>query len=185
MAQVRPGSGWFSPFRMVVLVVVLAAALVAWDLTRGSSPAYRTAVVGTGTVVATLDSVGTITPVNQANLNFNVSGTVSAVDVSVGQTVAAGQTLASLDVAALNATVVSAQAALATAQATLASAEASETATPPPHRRPPHHPPTTTSTTPTTTPRARRARQPRRRSHSSRPPWFRTSPSWMPTRPRP
>jgi len=81
----RPGPRWISPFRVVVLVVVLAAALVAWDLTRSSSPAYRTALVGSGTVESTLDSVGTITPVNQADLNFNASGTVSAVDVSVGQ----------------------------------------------------------------------------------------------------
>ncbi len=68
-----------------MVVLLLVAALVAWELTRGSAPSYRTSVVGTGTVVATLDSVATITPVNQANLNFNVSGTVSSVDVSVGQ----------------------------------------------------------------------------------------------------
>ena len=122
------GPGWFSPLRVGVVVILLVAALVAWDLARGSSPMYRTSVVGTGTVAASLDSVGTITPVNQADLNFNVSGTVSAVDVTVGQTVTAGQTLASLDGAALNATVLSAQASLASAQATLATAEASETA---------------------------------------------------------
>ena len=70
-----------------MVVLLLVAALVAWELTRGSAPSYRTSAVGTGTVAATLDSVATITPVNQANLNFNVSGTVSSVDVSVGQTV--------------------------------------------------------------------------------------------------
>jgi HlyD family secretion protein len=111
-----------------VVVIVVAAALVGWFLTRGSSPAYRTATAGTGTVEATLDSVGTITPQNQANLNFSVSGTVSDVDVSVGQSVTAGQTLATLDLSTLTANVVSANAALASAQATLASAEASETA---------------------------------------------------------
>ena len=95
----------------------------------GSAPSYRTSVVGTGTVVATLDSVATITPVNQANLNFNVSGTVSSVDVSVGQSVVSGQTLASLDVADLDANVISAQATLASATATLARAEASEATT--------------------------------------------------------
>ena len=123
------GSGWFSPLRIGIALVLVAAALIAWQSTRGSSPVYRTATVGTGTVEATLDAVGTITPANQASLNFNVSGTVSAVDVSVGQTVTAGQTLASLNIADLNATVVSAQATLAAAQATLASAEASQTDT--------------------------------------------------------
>ena len=115
--------------RIGIALVLVAAALIAWQSTGGSSPVYRTATVGTGTVEATLDAVGTITPANQASLNFNVSGTVSAVDVSVGQTVTAGQTLASLNIADLNATVVSAQATLAAAQATLASAEASQTDT--------------------------------------------------------
>ena len=153
VAQVRTGSRWFSLLRAVILVVVLAAGLIAWDLTQGSSPTYRTALVGTGTVEATLDSVGTITPVSQADLNFNVSGTVSAVDVSVGQTVTQGQTLASLDVAALNANVDSAQASVASAKATLASAEASETAatsTSSTAATASHT--TTTSTTPTTSP---------------------------------
>ncbi len=127
--RTRTGPGRFSLLRLGVVAIVVAAALVAWLLTRGSSSTYRVTTVGTGTVEATLDSVGTITPVNQANLNFSVSGTVSTVDVSVGQSVTAGQTLASLDVASLNAAVVSAKATLATAQATLASAEASQTST--------------------------------------------------------
>lgn len=118
----------FSPFRVVILVVLVVAAVVAWELTRGSAPAYRTVAVGTGTAVQTLDAVATITPVNQANLNFNVSGTVSAVNVSVGQQVTAGQTLASLDVTSLQAGVTSAQANLASAQATLVSDEATQSA---------------------------------------------------------
>jgi multidrug efflux pump subunit AcrA (membrane-fusion protein) len=117
----------FSPFRIGVAVVLVAAALVAWSLTGNAATTYRTAVVGTDTVQATLDSVGTVTPVNQAGLNFNASGTVSAVDVSVGQQVAPGQTLASLNIATLDAAVTSATADLAAAQATLASAEASQT----------------------------------------------------------
>jgi multidrug efflux pump subunit AcrA (membrane-fusion protein) len=124
----RSAPAWFSPLGAIVLVVVVVAGLIAWEMTRGSSTTYRTGVVGTGTVEATLDSVGTIMPVNQAELNFNVSGTVSDVAVSVGQAVVQGQTLASLDVAALNATVDTAQASVATAKATLSSAEASETA---------------------------------------------------------
>ncbi len=68
--------GWFSPLRIGVAVVLIAAALVAWSLTGSATSGYRTAVVGTGTVEATLDSVGTITPVNQADLNFDASGTV-------------------------------------------------------------------------------------------------------------
>lgn len=70
LAHVR----WFSSFRIRLVVIVVVAALVSWDLTRGSSPTYRTSVVSTGTVVATLDSVGTITPVNQAGATSTPPG---------------------------------------------------------------------------------------------------------------
>jgi HlyD family secretion protein len=115
-----------SPFQVVVLVVVVAAGLIAWQLTRPGGATYRTATVGTGTVVATLSSVGTINPVNQANLNFNVAGTVSAVDVAVGQQVTAGEVLASLDPTPLQNAVVTDEASVASAQASLASDEASQ-----------------------------------------------------------
>jgi multidrug efflux pump subunit AcrA (membrane-fusion protein) len=119
--------GLISPFRVIVLVVVLAAALVAWELTRPSTPTYRSAVVGIGTAVATLNSVGTVAPVNQASLVFNVSGTVDKVDVAVGQQVTAGEEVATLETTPLENSVVTAQASLASAQATLASDEASQT----------------------------------------------------------
>jgi len=56
-------SGWFAPVRLVIVAVVVAALVVAWVLTRSSGPAYRTAQVETGSAVATLSTVGTITPV--------------------------------------------------------------------------------------------------------------------------
>ena len=130
----RPGpgihhpSGWFSPFRLVIVIVLVAASVTAWLLTRPSTPAYRTAVVGTGTAVASLDSVGTIAPINQASLNFNVSGTVGAVDVAVGQQVTVGEVVASLETTPLDNSVVTARASLASTQATLASDEASQAA---------------------------------------------------------
>ena len=68
------GGGWISPLRIGVAVVLVAAALLAWGLTGGAAPAYRTATVGTGTVAATLDAVGTITPVNQADLQLQCLG---------------------------------------------------------------------------------------------------------------
>src|SRR5664280_1159219 len=91
--------GWMSPFRVIAAAVLVAAALIGWQTTGSASPSYRTARVGTGTVEATLDSVGTITPVDQADLSFNVSGTVGTVDVSVGEKVSTGETLASLETA--------------------------------------------------------------------------------------
>ena len=53
--------------------------------------------VTTGTITKTVASSGTIEPASQANLNFAVSGRVTAVAISAGQTVTAGQALATLD----------------------------------------------------------------------------------------
>ncbi len=117
-----------STLRVGAVVIVAAIVVAAWMLTRSPAPDYRTTVVRTGTVEATLESVGTIAPVNQVGLAFDTSGAVGAVDVSVGSTVTAGQTVASLDPTQLNASVVSARATLASAQATLAAAEASQSA---------------------------------------------------------
>ncbi len=82
-----------------------------------------------GNVESTLDGVATISPANQADLAFPVSGTVSAVDVSVGQHVSVGQDVASLDTTPLAATVTTDEANVANAKARLSAAEASETAT--------------------------------------------------------
>ena len=119
---------WVTPFRVAVVLIVAAGVILTVVITGGSGPIYRTAVVGTGTAVATLDSVAAVTPVNKADLRFDVSGTVGAVDVAVGQKVSAGQVLASLDTTELDSGVVSAQASLASAQLTLAKDQASQTA---------------------------------------------------------
>ena len=57
--------------------------------------------VTTGTMKQTVSASGTLEPTNDSDLTFAVSGTVTAVDVTTGQTVVAGQTLATLDPTAL------------------------------------------------------------------------------------
>jgi HlyD family secretion protein len=103
--------------------------LVVAQLTRPGPTTYTLATVTSGTAVATLATVGTLTPVNQAALSFAVSGTVDTVAVTVGQQVNAGQVVATLDTTPLQGAVVTSQVNLASAQATLASDEASQTAT--------------------------------------------------------
>src|ERR1700723_642796 len=87
---------------IVAVVVVLiggAVGLTLW-LTSGSSTATGLSVttvtvpVTTGTIQQTVATAGTIEPASQADLNFAVSGTVTAVNVKAGQTVTAGQALA-------------------------------------------------------------------------------------------
>jgi RND family efflux transporter MFP subunit len=108
-----------------VAVVAVLAVVVGTNGNGGSS--YRTASVERVDVDATIDSLGTIQPVNQATLSFPVSGTVRSVPVTVGQHVTVGQTLAQLDTTALDAQVASARSAVAAAQAKLAADQSSQT----------------------------------------------------------
>ena len=113
----------------VVVLLAGAGGLIYW-LTSGSSTptglVVSTSVVAvtTGTIQQTVASSGTIEPASQANLNFGVSGTVTAVNVKAGQTVTAGEVLATVDTTALSEEVNAAQAQLASAEARLASDEA-------------------------------------------------------------
>lgn len=117
-----------------VVVVAAAIALPLW-LTAGSSTPVGLSVttvivpVTTSTIQQTVTSSGTIEPSSQANLNFAVSGTVTAVDVKAGQTVTAGQTLATVDTTALSEQVNAAQAQLIAANDRLASDEANSAST--------------------------------------------------------
>jgi macrolide-specific efflux system membrane fusion protein len=117
-----------------VVVVAAAIALPLW-LTSSSPAAFGLTVttvtvpVTTGTIQSTVTSSGTIEPASSANLNFAVSGTVTAVDVKAGQTVTAGQVLATVDTTALTEEVNAAQAQLTSAEDRLSSDEASGAST--------------------------------------------------------
>jgi membrane fusion protein, macrolide-specific efflux system len=113
------------------VTVVVAAGLGIWIATSSSSatPLITTTTtvqtVSTGTITKTASSSGTIEPANQAPLNFGASGRVTAVDVSVGQTVTAGQTLAAIDSSSLSASLAQAQAILANDEALLSTDQSS------------------------------------------------------------
>jgi multidrug efflux pump subunit AcrA (membrane-fusion protein) len=120
------------------LTLAGAVAVVAIVATGSSGTGgYRTALSTTATVEQTLSVTGTVGPVNKATADFQVSGTVSAVNVAVGQTVTAGQLLASLDTTTLLQGVSSAQLKLSADQAKLSEDQSSASTT------------TTTTTAPT------------------------------------
>jgi len=119
-----------------VVVVVLAAAggLAYWSTSGSSTPTglvVTTSVVPVtiGTIQQTVTSSGTIEPASEANLNFAVTGTVTAVNVKAGQTVTSGQVLATVDTTALSEQVSAAEAQLASANARLAADQASAAST--------------------------------------------------------
>lgn len=121
---------------ILVAVVVLAAGagVGIWLGTSGSSGSglvttTETVTATTGTMKQTVSASGTVEPSSEADLNFGVSGKVTAVDVSVGQSVTAGQVLATVDSSALQASVDSAQATLTSAQAKLSTDESNGAST--------------------------------------------------------
>ena len=117
------------PVAAVVVLVAAAVALPLW-LTSGSSTTGGLSIttvtvpVTTGTIQQTVASYGTLEPASQANLNFAVSGTVTAVNVKAGQTVTAGEVLATVDTTALTEEVDASQAQLTSAEDRLTSDEA-------------------------------------------------------------
>jgi multidrug efflux pump subunit AcrA (membrane-fusion protein) len=120
--------------RNVTIAIAAAVALcaagggVAYATTRGTTVDYRTATAATGDVTETVSLSGTVASVNRRDAAFQVAGTVSAINVAVGQKVAAGDTLATMDPASLTAAVTKAQQAVTQATQTLADDLASQTA---------------------------------------------------------
>ncbi len=82
---------------VVIVLAVLAAAVGTSLASGGTATALVTAVAAEQDVAAELHGVATIEPVVQAAVAFPADGTVRSVDVAVGDTVAVGQQLASLD----------------------------------------------------------------------------------------
>ncbi|WP_201732654.1 biotin/lipoyl-binding protein [Acidithrix sp. C25] len=129
---------WATPFRVIATLVVGGGAVYAYSYSRGTKASYRISYANVGTAQQLLASSGTISPSSLSTIDFAVAGTVASVSVTVGQSVQAGQTLATLDSSSLNATLQAANSSLALAQLKLANDIASQNTT------------TTTTTTSTT-----------------------------------
>jgi HlyD family secretion protein len=125
---------------VIAVVVLVGAGTATWLLTRATGPVFVTSVVHRGNVAQTLDSTGTVQPVDEANLHFQVAGQVASVAVTVGQQVTVGEQLAQLDTSTLSSTVSNDQSTLSTDEAKLTADQASEVSS------------STTTTTTTTAP---------------------------------
>src|SRR6478735_1103077 len=110
------------------VVLVAAGGGVALALGGTDDGRYRTATAEKANVEQIVDSVGTIASASRRDAAFSVDGTVATVDVSVGQVVAAGDVLATLDADALQDAVDKAEADLADAQQQLSDDLDSQTA---------------------------------------------------------
>ena len=112
---------------VIVVALVVAGILLFKPFSATNASATGTQLTGTvqqGTVSSTISASGAIAEVRDVNANFTVSGTVATVDVGVGSTVTAGQTLGTLDTTDLAATESTDYTAYVYANQDLAAAEA-------------------------------------------------------------
>lgn len=95
------------------------------SVTESAMPTFedRVVEVTTGTIGESVSAQGTVANAESADLSFEVAGTVSSVAVEAGDVVSAGQVLATVDSAALEAALAEAEAQLAEAEAALDDAE--------------------------------------------------------------
>jgi macrolide-specific efflux system membrane fusion protein len=119
---------------IVVLAVTVGAVLARRDddpdgaaASDGADAAEQLVEVTSGSISQTVDGEGTIEPETTADLAFGSPGTVTSVAVEVGDTVAAGDALAIIDSAQLEAELAEAQAAADEARASLDDADGDAT----------------------------------------------------------
>ncbi len=115
----------------LILVVAIAATIAFYSIYQSPSAAStgvaRTVTVTRGTVQSSVSASGNTSAVTSADEDFDNSGTLTAVNVAVGDKVTAGQVLATIDSTQAEANLQSAQASLAGAQTTLAHDQAGGT----------------------------------------------------------
>ena len=111
----------------LVLVTAILGGTIVYAQASKVTTTYRTALVTYGTITQSIGMAGNLTPVNEADLNFASAGTVQNLYVQVGQTVAAGTPLATLDTSLLSAQLQQAQATLDSANAKLSQDRAGPT----------------------------------------------------------
>jgi multidrug efflux pump subunit AcrA (membrane-fusion protein) len=112
------------------LVAVLLVGLIARDtvFAQPAAAAIRTATADRGSVTSAVSGTGSLVPAGRMNVSFKLAGTLTEVDVKVGDRVTAGAVLARIDSSTQQAALAQAQASLASAQANLQSTQSPVTA---------------------------------------------------------
>ncbi len=105
-------------YTIPALIIVVIIFIILIFTGKGGSVDFQSAPATVGNVIETVSVTGTVSPVSNADLAFEKSGVISHIYVGVGQSVRAGDPIASLDSS-------SDEAALESAQATLADMEGS------------------------------------------------------------
>lgn len=114
-----PRVRWYDGVLAAALVAAVVLAVTSVGASSGSTPTIRTASVQRGVVQASVQATGNVVPAGTYAAGFSTSGTVTEIDVSVGQWVTKGQTLAKVDATQAQAQLTAAQASLNSSESNL------------------------------------------------------------------
>ena len=110
-----------------LVIVVAIAAVGFWGYStlhpKAAAAALQTVTVGRGDVSTTVSASGTVISPSDIALAPSTSGTLSQLNVKVGDSVHAGEVLAKIDATSLESAVAQAKVALVQAQSTLANVQ--------------------------------------------------------------
>lgn len=123
-------AGFLKNTRIVVaglaIIALVLSGLIYRDVfvpAKNAASALNLQTVARRTVTSSVTGTGNVEPQAQANVNFKVAGTLTEIDVRVGDHVSSGQKLAAIDSTSQQVGVSNAQANIATAQANLQAAQ--------------------------------------------------------------
>ena len=111
---------WLIALVVIVILALLGGGGMFFYMQKTSTPPvqYTQQAATVGNISLTVSASGPISANAEYDMNFNVTGQVSAINVQVGQQVKAGQTLATLKSTSLQDAVTQAQQSVANAQTT-------------------------------------------------------------------
>ena len=119
--------GGYAVLIAAVAVVLTFGLLSIYHSASASSSVARTVTVEVGTVASSVSASGNMSPSESDSVNFETGGTLTAVDVAVGDKVKAGEVLAKIDPTDADDALKEAEDSVQVAESALADAEAGGT----------------------------------------------------------
>ena len=113
--------------RILIVLALLIVLFLVYRMLHHTAPVSTAITVERGTITETVSVTGNTTPTNTVSLAFQNGGTISSVNYKLGDRVAAGATIASINTASLSAALQQAQAEYDSAVASRSSTSLPET----------------------------------------------------------
>ena len=110
---------FYAKHKITYSIVLVILIFIVYLIFKPSNPNISFAVAQYADLVQTVSTTGNVKPAKSVDLTFPKTGTISEIDVQVGERVSAGQKLASLDTSEISTLILQAQATLENQQAKL------------------------------------------------------------------